>query len=136
MTPITTARPTMVRTIDPPPGPDEGAGVAVPPDDSCSVVFSPSEAKATGAVNRQPRTAAPRGRRKMGRVNVNTEGFEPGSGSGLVSAAPRHPLSGGLHKVHPPSARLGPAVRCGGAQPMVSCGDAQPPAAPPHVPAL
>src|SRR5689334_452199 len=136
MTPITTARPTIVRTIEPPPGPDGDAALEPAFGSRCSGVFSPSAANATGAVSRQPRTAAPRGRRKLGRVNVNTEGFEPGSGSRLVSAAPRDPLSGGLHKVHTPSARLGPAVRCGGAPPMVSCGDAQPPAAPPHVPAL
>src|SRR3954452_6518586 len=137
MTPITTTRPTIVRTIEPPPGPDEDDdGVAVPPDDKRSGVFSPSAANATGAVSRQPRTAAPRGRRREGRLRINTEGFEPGSGSGLVSAALRDPLSRGLHKVHTPSARLVPPVRCGAPARVVSCGDAHPPAAPSHLPAL
>src|SRR3954471_19619828 len=93
MTPMTTTRPTIVRTIEPPPGPDECVGVAVPPDDRCSGVLSPSAAKATGAVSRQPRTAAPRGRRREGRLRINTEGFEPGSGAGLISAAGREALS-------------------------------------------
>src|SRR3954470_1630693 len=136
MTPMTTTRPTIVRTIEPPPGPDECVGVAVPPDDRRSGVLSPSPAKPTGAVSRQPRTAAPRGRRREGRLRINTEGFEPGSGSGLVSAALRDPLSRGLHKVHTPSARLVPPVRCGARARVVSCGDAHPPAAPSHLPAL
>src|SRR3954471_1930950 len=137
MTPITTTRPTIVRTIEPPPGPDEEEdGVAVPPDDRRSGVFSPSAANATGAVSRQPRTAAPRGRRREGRLRINTEGFEPGSGSGLVSAALRDPLSRGLHKVHTPSSRLRPPVRCGAPPPMVRWRDAHPSPAPPHLPAL
>jgi hypothetical protein len=92
MTPITTARPTIVRTIDPPPGPGDAA-LDDEPEDRFSGVFSPSAANATGAVSRQPRTAAPKGRRRVGRVNVNTEGLEPGSGSRLVSAAGREALS-------------------------------------------
>src|SRR3954447_2023318 len=136
MTPMTTTRPTIVRTIEPPPGPDECVGVAVPPDDRCSGVLSPSAAKATGAVSRQPRTAAPRGRRREGRLRINTEGFEPGSGSRLVSAALRDLLRGGLHKVHTPSSMLRPPVRCGATPPMVRWRDAHPSPAPSHLPAL
>src|SRR4051812_49696069 len=128
MTPITTARPTIVRTIEPPPGPpdEEDAALDEESEDRFSGVPSPSAAKATGAVSRQPRTAAPRGRRREGRLRINTEGFEPGSGSGLVSAALRDPLSRGLHKVHTPSARLVPPVRCGARARVVSCGGAHP----------
>src|SRR3954447_1175204 len=137
MTPITTTRPTIVRTIEPPPGPDDDDdGVAVPPEDRRSGVFSPSAAKATGAVSRQPRTAAPRGRRRVGRLRINTEGFEPGSGSRLVSAPGRNLLRGGLHKVHTPSWMLRPPVRCGATPPMVRWRDAHPSPAPPHLPAL
>src|SRR3954468_10250000 len=93
MTPITTARPTIVRTIEPPPGPDEDAVFDDVPEDRFSGVPSPSAANATGAVSRQPRTAAPRGRRREGRLRINTEGLEPGSGSRLVSAAAREALS-------------------------------------------
>src|SRR5690242_7692350 len=136
MTPMTTRRPTIVRTIEPPPGPDECVGWEVEPEGRCSGVFSPSAANATGAVSRQPRTAAPTGRRREGRLRINTEGLEPGSGSGLVSAALRYPLSGGLHRVLTPSAILRPAVRCGGAPPVVDWRDAYPPPAPSHLPAL
>src|SRR4051812_49919765 len=95
MTPITTARPTIVRTIEPPPGPpdEEDAALDEESEDRFSGVPSPSAAKATGAVSRQPRTAAPRGRRRVGRLRINTEGLEPGSGSRLVSAAAPEPLS-------------------------------------------
>src|SRR3954469_16879791 len=138
MTPITTARPTIVRTIEPPPGPpdEEDAALDEESEDRFSGVPSPSAANATGAVSRQPRTAAPKGRRRVGRLRINTEGLEPGSGSRLVSAAGRNLLRGGLHKVHTPSWMLRPPVRCGATPPMVRWRDAHPSPAPPHLPAL
>src|SRR3954454_21211001 len=73
MTPITTARPTIVRTIEPPPGPPADDAALPVSAGRLSGVFSPSAANAAGAVSRQPRTAAPRGRRKAGKL-INTEG--------------------------------------------------------------
>src|ERR1700755_143442 len=73
MTPITTARPTIVRTIEPLPGPPVPRPALPVSEGSLRGVSSPSDANAAGAVSRQPRTAAPRGRRKAGRV-INTEG--------------------------------------------------------------
>src|SRR5215203_3545694 len=59
MTPRTTARPAIVRTRLPPvPALVFAAVAAVSPDERSSLAFSPSAANATGAVSRQPTTAA------------------------------------------------------------------------------
>src|SRR3954454_24124035 len=84
MTPRTTRRPTMVRTMLPPPA--LCAALTGSSDEPRFTVLSSllPAAKATGAVSRQLKTAAGR---MAWRVRIFSEGGgEPGSGSRLVSA--------------------------------------------------
>src|SRR3954470_19058378 len=84
MTPRTTTRPTMVRTMLPPPA--LCAALTGSSDEPRFTVLSSPlpAAKATGAVSRQLKTAAGR---MAWRVRIFSEGgAEPGSGSRLVSA--------------------------------------------------
>src|SRR5690242_10621837 len=75
MTAMTTARPTIVRTMLPPPGPTLGALLAPESDDGrFSGVDSPLAASATGATSRQPMRAAASDRMKAGRIRTKTEG--------------------------------------------------------------
>src|SRR3954469_24238046 len=78
MTPITIARPTIVRTSPPPAElPADSAALALGWERS-SGVLSPSAARVAGASRSKPRTAAPADLR-AGEICI-TEGSESGSG--------------------------------------------------------
>src|SRR3954452_13446914 len=110
MTPITIARPTIVRTS--PPDADVAWSVALALGwERSSGVLSPSAARAAGASRSRPRTAAPTDLR-AGEICI-TEGSESGSGldpfighvCGVFSGAgaPKvNPGWGGRRRDHPP----------------------------------
>src|SRR3954463_5087822 len=90
MTPSTTARPTMVRTMLPL-APALLAAAAVSFVGRFSAVFSPFAAKTTGAVSRQPKVAAAAAGMSAGRVRI-TEGVSPDQAQAPYRQAPPRAL--------------------------------------------
>src|SRR4051794_16801949 len=126
MTPRTTARPMIVRTMLPPPALWAAALAGSSAEPRFSLVFSPSAAKAAGAVSRQPRTAAGE---MAWRVRISYRGIEPGSGSRLVSAGGWANLNVDLRAIG-----SGHAVPCRPRVYLMGCGDGYDVAFPPSVP--
>src|SRR3954466_14240519 len=86
MTPRTTARPTIVRTMLPPP--EDWTAFADVSDGRLSLVCSPPAARAAGAGSRQPRRAAATRRRKTWRECIISEGGSPDQAQVPIGRAP------------------------------------------------